>query len=109
MRTVDVYFNDIKAGVLRETAPGGECIFTYEDAYLNGDYPSVSHFLSRNIKSHTSPYLFPFFCNLLPEGSNKKVICRHYKIDEDDIFGLLYVMADAEFVGAINIRNARNE
>ena len=109
MRTVDVFFNDIKAGVLCETEPGGACIFTYEDAYLNADYPSVSPLLRKNIKSHTSPFLFPFFCNLLPEGGNKKVICRHYKIDENDIFGLLYAMADAEFVGAINIRNARNE
>lgn len=109
MRKVDVYFNDIKAGELTELARGGRCLFEYNEAYLVSANPSLSVNLSKKRKKHESDYLFPFFSNMLPEGHNKKIICRHYHLDEEDLFGLLYVMADGEFIGAVNIRNPRNE
>ena len=53
---------------------------------------------------YKSDSLFPFFTNLLPEGSNRKAICRHFKIDEEDLFSLLEAMAGKDFIGAVELR-----
>ena len=41
---------------------------------------------------------------MLPEGSNRSVICRWLRIDENDLYGLLEAMADQDFIGAVNVR-----
>ena len=104
MRIVDVYYNDIKAGILTEENPGKNYTFTYDDDYLATDNPPVSLTISKKIKEYHSPYLFPFFSNMLPEGRNREVYCRLFKLDADDEFGLLLNLADGDFIGAVNIR-----
>ncbi|GFI57599.1 hypothetical protein IMSAG025_01039 [Muribaculaceae bacterium] len=46
---------------------------------------------------------------MLPEGANRRVICRVLKIDENDFFGLLETMADRDFIGAVNVRRIKND
>ena len=44
-----------------------------------------------------------FFFNMLPEGSNKQVICKRMRIDSDDYFGLLMTTAKTDIIGAIRV------
>lgn len=104
MRSVDVYNNDILAGKLTELDDGNYS-FRYEDEYFfNESMPEISVVLPKTRKEYISEYIFPFFTNMLPEGGNRRVVCRAFKIDENDYFGLLMAMRGADFIGAINLR-----
>ncbi len=104
MRLLDVYMNDSRAGVLTEYSPGRGYSFRYTAQYLASDAPEISVTLPKRPGAYESEYLFPFFTNMLPEGANRKVICRALHIDENDFFGLLSAMAGKDFIGAVNIR-----
>ena len=104
MRQLGVYNNDILAGVLTELAPGKGYIFAYDPAYLVSGSMPVSVTLPLQSAPYESENLFPFFVNLLPEGANRTVICRKFRIDEEDLFGLLTVMSGRDFIGAVNVR-----
>ena len=104
MRQVNVYVNDRKAGVLTEMHPGTGYSFKYDPEYLLSDAPSVSVSLSKKNVSYESASLFPFFANMLPEGANRKVICRTLRIDEHDLFGILTAMAGKDFIGGVHIK-----
>ena len=103
MRQLDVYMNKKRAGVLTELRPGKGYRFRYDEAYLASDCPSISVTLSKKQGSYESPTLFPFFMNMLPEGTNRKVICRISRVDESDFFGLLAAMAGKDFIGGVHI------
>ena len=104
MRQLDVYVNDIKAGVLTEKHPGDGYCFQYEADYYLSDAPSISVTLSKRNRIYESALLFPFFANMLPEGVNRRVICRANRLDENDLFGLLAVMSDSDFIGGVHIK-----
>ena len=104
MRQLDVYVNDSKAGVLTEEYPGKGYTFCYEDAYLASEHPAISVTLPKQRKIYESDHLFPLFTNMLPEGANRKVLCRTLRIDENDFFGMLAAMADKDFIGAVQIK-----
>lgn len=108
MRELAVYYNDTEAGILTEQYPGTEYTFQYKEEYLNSTMPPISATLPKQSTSYKSDHLFPFFSNMLPEGANRRVICRTQKIDENDFFGLLEVMADKDFIGAVNVRRISN-
>jgi serine/threonine-protein kinase HipA len=40
---------------------------------------------------------------MLPEGSNKEVVCKHHRIDPEDHFGLLLTTAKYDSIGAVRI------
>lgn len=105
MRIVDVYYNNHHAGELREISPGQKYEFEYDEDYLSSDLPHISLTLPKRRESYVAPHLFPFFVNILPEGYNKEIICRRFRIDEEDDFSLLHSLADADFIGAIEIRS----
>lgn len=104
MRNLDVYYNDTKAGVLTEINPGVGYTFKYEPEYISSGFPPVSATLPKQEDTFESDTLFPFFSNMIPEGANRGVICRTLRIDEKDFFGILWAMADKDFIGAVNIR-----
>ena len=104
MRQLAIYLNDRRAGVLTEKRPGRDFIFQYDEDYLASDGPSISVTLPKRREAFESPHLFPFFTNLLPEGANRKVICRSLKVDENDFFGLLAAMAGKDYIGAVHIK-----
>lgn len=109
MRTLDVYYNQIKAGVLTELNPGAGYTFKYDPEYLYSDLPPVSATLPKRKDAFESDSLFPFFSNMIPEGANRGVICRTLRIDEKDLFGILSAMADRDFIGAVNIRTSSHD
>lgn len=109
MRKLAVYYNEIEAGILTEKYPGADYTFQYKEDYINSALPPISATLPKQSIAYTSEYLFPFFSNMLPEGANRKVICRTLRIDENDFFGILEAMADKDFIGAVNIRRINND
>ena len=42
MRKLDVYFNDVKAGILTEKYPGKDYSFQYLDEYVDSTMPPIS-------------------------------------------------------------------
>ena len=46
---------------------------------------------------------------MLPEGSNKQVVCTLNRIDGDDYFGLLMTTAKNDSIGAVRIIKIDNE
>lgn len=109
MRQLNVYMNEQKAGVLTEKHPGRGYTFRYDETYLSSGQPAISVTLPKQEKEYESEYLFPLFTNMLPEGANRKVICRSRRIDEKDFFGLLMAMAGQDFIGAVQVKKITND
>ncbi|MDO4165366.1 MAG: HipA N-terminal domain-containing protein [Bacteroides sp.] len=109
MRQLDVYMNDYKAGVLTEKHPGRGYSFCYDAEYLSSEHPAISVTLPKQKEAYESDYLFPLFTNMLPEGANRKVICRSLRIDENDFFGILSAMADKDFIGAVQVKKTKDD
>ncbi len=108
MRKGIVYYNEIIAGEIIEE-DSGNYTFIYDPIYYNNsNLPPISVMLPKITRIHQSTFLFPFFYNLLSEGSNRKTQCRILKIDEDDDFGLLLKTGAHETVGAITVEE-KNE
>jgi serine/threonine-protein kinase HipA len=105
MRQLNVFMNGYKAGVLTEQYPGRGYTFCYDDAYLSSECPAISVTLPKRKDVYESEHLFPLFTNMLPEGANRKVICRSLRIDENDFFGILTAMTDKDFIGAVQIKS----
>lgn len=103
MRRAKVLFKEAAAGVLTQY-DDGSFTFSY-DANWTGDprKPSISLTLPKDQQVHHSKFLFPFFYNMLPEGSNRQVACKHNKIDHDDYFGLLMAVAKNDTIGAVKV------
>ena len=104
MRSLQIYSNDILAGVLTKT-DDRQYIFVYDNVYADSSMPSISMTLPKQEKEFHSPYLFPFFANILPEGANKNYICRRFHIDEEDDMGLLMTFSGKDFIGSIGVKN----
>lgn len=103
MREAKVLFKDEEAGVLTQH-DDGSFTFCYHDAWLTDkDKPNISLTFPKNLHQFHSKFLFPFFYNMLPEGSNKQVVCKLNRIDKDDYFGLLMATAKNDSIGAVRI------
>lgn len=104
MRKAEVFVNDQLAGILVEKGKGSYQ-FSYTKEYLEeASAPAVSLTLPKRQEAYQSDYLFPFFTNMLAEGSNKEVQCRLHKIDKNDLFGLLLATADTDTIGNVLIK-----
>ncbi len=103
MRKAEIYRNKVLVGWLTEVHPT-EYLFTYEEGYYNNPaQPQISFTLPKNSRIHKSPYLFPFFYNLLSEGVNKKLQSRQLQIDERDSLGLLLATAKFDTIGPVTV------
>lgn len=99
MRKVDVYYGDVYAGRLSEIAKGNY-VFSYDDKFLaDNDTPPVSVNLPKRKKVYHSNRIFPVFTNMLPEGANRRALCRAMKVDEKDIFGMLEMICGMDAIG----------
>ncbi|HKJ82163.1 MAG TPA: HipA N-terminal domain-containing protein [Ignavibacteriaceae bacterium] len=104
MRKAEVYRNGILAGILEEK-DNGEFIFTYNTLYFNDETkPGISLTLPKKQLVYTSKHLFPFFFNMLSEGTNRVVQSKQLKIDENDFFGLLLATAQYDTIGAVTVK-----
>jgi serine/threonine-protein kinase HipA len=109
MRQAKIFFKEEEAGVLTQY-DDGSFTFRYHDAWLaNSDKQGISLTLPKNKQEFHSKYLFPFFFNMLPEGSNKQVVCKHMRIDTDDYFGLLMTTAKNDSIGAVRVVKIDNK
>ena len=109
MRQLAIFSGDVKAGVLTEHTPGRAYSFVYDKLFLESDLPAISLTLPKRQKPYESESIHPFFTNLLPEGANRKVICRVRRIDENDFFGMLMATVDTDMIGCVNIRNVSHD
>lgn len=89
MRELAVYYNEIEAGILTEKYPGADYTFQYKEDYINSALPPISATLPKQSTAFNSEHLFPFFSNMVPEGANRRVICRSLRIDENDFLDYL--------------------
>ncbi len=104
MRKAEVYRNGVLAGMLTETE-SGTYVFIYDSVYLNDKTkPGISLTLPKQQSEYTSEHLFPFFYNMLSEGSNRIIQSKQLKLDENDFFGLLLETAGYDTIGAITIK-----
>jgi len=107
MRKAEVYRNGVLAGVLTET-DNSTYVFTYNESYFNDKATSgISLTLPKKQLEYTSEHLFPFFYNMLSEGSNRAVQSKQLKIDENDFFGLLLATAQFDTIGAITVKQVK--
>ncbi len=106
MRKANVFYNGIPAGELTEVSPN-DYVFRYDDAYF-GDpkQPAISLTLPKKQQEYRSEQLFPYFYNLLSEGTNRALQARLLKIDENDNFGLILATAGTDTIGAITLKPA---
>ena len=103
MRQAKILFKNEEAGLLIQH-DDGSFTFHYHAIWMaNNNYNGISLTLPKTKQDYHSKTLFPFFYNLLPEGSNKQVICKSNKIDKDDFFGILLATAVFDSIGAITV------
>ncbi len=108
MRSAKVLFKDEEAGLLTQL-DDGSFEFRYHRAWAeDNSRPAISLTLPKRTEPYRSAYLFPFFYNMLPEGSNKQVVCQLNRIDRDDYFGLLLTIAKNDTIGAVTITKIEN-
>ena len=109
MRQAAVFSNKEYAGILTERTPQ-YFVFRYADTWFqNAQKPPISLTLPKIQQEYESPFLFPFFFNMLSEGVNKALQCKHLHIDENDSFGLLVATAGFDTVGAITVKPLADE
>ena len=46
----------------------------------------------------------PVFTNMLPEGANRRALCRAKKVDENDFFGMLEMICGMDAIGKFVLR-----
>ena len=104
MRKLAIYRNKEYSGILSEESKGNY-VFKYDDAYfLDITKPAISLTLPKSQQQYSSPFLFPFFFNMLSEGVNRQLQSRLLKIDEQDDFGLLSATAQYDTIGAVTVK-----
>ncbi len=108
MRKAKVLFKNEEAGILTQHDDGSFSFHYHDDWVANNDRQSISLTLPKNEKEFHSRFLFPFFYSMLPEGSNKQVVCRINRIDSEDHFGLLMTTAKNDSIGAVRIIKQEN-
>lgn len=103
MRRAKVFYKNEHAGTLSQL-DDGSFEFAYLDVWvLNPAKPAVSLTLPKTLEPYRSSFLFPFFFNMLPEGSNKESVCFHLRIDQDDHFGILLATSKTDTIGAVRV------
>ena len=103
MRQAKILYKNMEAGILIQH-DDGSFTFRYNDSWLNDtSKPNISLTLPKQNKEYHSKFLFSFFYNMLPEGSNKQVVCKHNRIDKSDYFGLLVTTAKNDNIGAVRV------
>ncbi|MFC3561164.1 HipA N-terminal domain-containing protein [Pedobacter jamesrossensis] len=109
MRTAKILFKGEEAGILMQYDDGA-FEFHYHDRWVNDDNkPPISLTLPKSLRAYHSRFLFPFFYNMLPEGTNKQVVCQLNRIDQKDYFGLLLNTAKYDTIGAVTVIKIEQE
>ncbi|HZY37115.1 MAG TPA: HipA N-terminal domain-containing protein [Mucilaginibacter sp.] len=109
MRAAQVLFKDEEAGTLTQH-DDGSFSFAYDSSWVDDTgKTAISLTLPKRHQPYHSEFLFAFFYNMLPEGSNKQVVCKLNRLDRDDYFGLLLTIAKNDTIGAVTIHKIENK
>lgn len=109
MRKALILYKDEDAGVLTQY-DDGTFMFKYNQEWINDTLkPDISLTLPKRMKEHRSKHLFSFFYNMLPEGSNRQIICKYNRIDLNDYFSLLMISANKDAIGAVRVVKSRDQ
>ena len=108
MRKANVVCKKEDAGLLTQLDDGNFVFRYYDHWFNNADKPAISLTLPKTQQTYQSKYLFPFFYNMLPEGSNKQTVCFENRLDDKDHFGILLTTAQYDTIGAIQIKKIDN-
>lgn len=103
MRQAKILFKDEEAGLLIQHDNGSFTFRYYQSWIANNQKSAISPTLPKTEKEFHANFLFPFFFHILPEGSNKDVICKLNRINRNDYFGLLSVVAKNDSIGAVRV------
>jgi len=104
MRKAALYSNGTLAGFLTEENRK-LYVFRYDDAYyIDITKPAISLTLPKTQQEYRSEYMFPFFSNMVAEGTNLAIQSRYLKIDERDILSLLGATANTDTIGAVTLK-----
>lgn len=104
MRKVNVYYGETCAGQLVELSKGSY-EFTYDDTFFSdSSTPPVSVNMPKSKKVYHADKIFPVFTNMLPEGANRRALCRLMKVDETDFFGMLEMICGMDAIGKFVLR-----
>ena len=108
MRQAIILYKDEEAGILTQH-DDGSFTFRYYDTWISDSKkPGISLTLPRIEQEYHSKFMFSFFYNMLPEGSNKQVVCKYNRIDKNDYFGLLMTTAKNDSIGAVRVIKIEN-
>ena len=100
-----VYIQNHFAGIIAETEEGYN--FSYAEEYLKcEDAVAVSLTLPLCEEPYKTTILFPFFDGLIPEGWLLGMVCRNWKLNRNDRFGLL-LSACKDCIGDVSIRGEK--
>ena len=103
MRSAEIQYKGKAAGILTQH-DNGAFTYRYHAIWMADDRkPAISLTLPKSTQEYHAQHLFPFFYNMLPEGSNKQVVCSTMRIDADDYFGLLLITAKYDPIGAVTV------
>jgi HipA-like protein len=104
MRKAEVYRNGILAGILTEENRNSY-YFRYDDAYYNDTSKhAISLTLPKAQQEYRSEHIFPFFSNMIAEGTNLAIQSRYLKIDEHDVMSFLAATASDDTIGAVTVK-----
>ena len=109
MRQCKVFINNKYAGLLTETDSPREYVFKYEMNYLNKETEPICLSMPLRQEEYRSPYLLPYFSNLLSEGANRSLQSSYLHIDKDDDFGILLETAQYDTVGLVTVLPVAND
>jgi serine/threonine-protein kinase HipA len=90
----------VEAGILQET-DAKEYVFTYEENY-HGEPVCLAMPVMK--EPYRSAHLFPYFYNMLSEGSNRQVQSMLLHIDENDDFGIMLATAQHDAIGSVTVK-----
>jgi serine/threonine-protein kinase HipA len=103
MRSAEIYYHDVLAGILTETDEG-YFIFKYDEQYvLNYPKQFLTFTMPVSKYSYGEKYLFSFFEGLIPEGWLLDVANEYYKINRNDRMGILLACCQ-NCIGAVSVK-----
>jgi serine/threonine-protein kinase HipA len=104
LRRAEILYKKEPAGLLTQV-DDGSFVFKYHKLWFNdATKPAISLTLPKTQQEFSAIHLFPFFYNMLPEGSNKQTVCFENRIDTTDHFGILLATAKYDTIGAVQVK-----
>lgn len=109
MRKGKVFVNGILAGTISEEIGKGYTFEYDKDYFDNPSRPAISLTMPKKQQVYKSQHLFPFFANMLSEGSNRAIQAQYHRVDIQDDFGILLSTASVDAPGAITVIRDDND